>query len=298
MPDSAALDTDSPDFRTIEVHRLAGALGAEVSGVNLAEPLSDETFEELHRAFLENQVIYFRDQDLTPEQYVAFANRWGDIHLHPFNKPMDGHPEIIEMTKRETDTFAHGARWHSDQMYTPQPAMATMLYGREIPPAGGDTMFSNLYLGYEALSDGMKEMLGKLKAVNNGDSKKHPTGTTRAERAAAGTGQIAQKDPSEINIQTITNHPIIRTHPETGRKAIYVGSHTERFDGMTDEESDPIIKYLMEHTHRPEFTCRMRWDVGTLVFWDNRCCQHCAINDYNGQRRRVQKITISGDAPF
>ncbi len=298
MPDSAALEAASQDYRTIGVDRLAGALGAEITGVDLAQPLGNETFAEIHRAFLDHQVIYFRDQDLTPEQYIAFARRWGDIHLHPFNKPMDGYPEIIEMTKRENDTFAHGARWHSDQMYTPQPAMATMLYGREIPPAGGDTMFSNLYLGYETLSDGMKEMLGNLKAVNNGDSKKHPTGTTRAERAAAGTGQIAQKDPSEIDIQTITSHPIVRTHPETGRKAIYVGSHTERFDGMTDEESDPIIKYLMEHTHRPEFTCRMRWDVNTLVFWDNRCCQHCAINDYNGQRRRVQKITISGDTPF
>ena len=298
MPDSALAETAAQTYQRIDVERLAGALGAEIRGVDLAEPLDEETHDEIHRAFLEHQVIYFRDQDLTPEQYIAFARTWGDIHLHPFNKPLDGYPEIIEMTKRENDTFAHGARWHSDQMYTVKPAMATMLYSCEIPPVGGDTMFSNLYLGYETLSDGMKAMLSGLKGVNNGDSKKHGTGMTRAERAKAGFGQIAQRDPSEIDVQTITNHPIVRTHPETGRKALYLGSHTERFEGLTDAESEPLLDYLKEHTHRPEFTCRMRWGLGTLVFWDNRCCQHRAINDYDGYRRRVRKITICGDTPF
>jgi len=295
----AALDlSKAATYERIGVKRIAGALGAEIEGVDLSKPIDDQTFAELHRAWLDNQVIVLRKQDITPEQHIAFANRWGKIHRHPFNAPMEGYPDIIDMLKRETDTFNHGGRWHTDQMYTPQPAKATMLVAREMPPYGGDTMFSNLYLAYDALSDGMKATLANLKCVNNGDSKKHTSGMTRAERAKAGTGQISQIDPTDIKIQTISTHPLIRTHPETGQKVLYIGSHTERFHGMTDEESDPLRLYLMEHSHRPEFTMRLRWEVGTVTMWDNRCCQHYALNDYNGFRRRMQKITICGDTPF
>jgi taurine dioxygenase len=295
----AALDLSKPAaYERIGVKRIAGALGAEIEGVDLSKPLDDGTFAELHRAWLENQVIVLRGQDITPDQHVAFAKRWGKIHHHPFNKPMEGYPDIIDIVKTEDATFNHGGRWHSDQMYTAQPAKATMLVAREMPPYGGDTMFSNLYLAYETLSDGMKETIANLKGVNNGDSTKHSSGMTRAERAKAGIGQMAQIDPPDIKVQTISTHPIVRTHPETKRKALYLGSHTERFHGMTDAESEPLLHYLQDHAHRPEFTMRLRWEVGTVTMWDNRCCQHYALNDYHGFRRRMHKITICGDTPF
>ena len=290
--------TKAATYDRIGVRPISGALGAEIEGVDLSKPVDEETMAELRRAFLDHLVLVFHGQDISPERHVAFGKQWGKIHRHPFNKPMEGHPDIIDMLKRETDTFNHGGRWHTDQMYTPQPAKATMLVAREMPPYGGDTMFTNLYLAYDALSDGMKAMIADLKCVNNGDSKKHESGMTRAERAKAGIGQVAQIDPKDIKIQTISTHPLVRTHPETGRKALYIGGHTERFHGMTDEESDPLRKYLLEHSHRPEFTVRVGWGVGTVTLWDNRCTQHCAINDYQGFRRRMQKITICGDTPF
>jgi taurine dioxygenase len=293
----AALNLNT-NYDRITVKRIAGALGAEIGGVDLAKPLDDATFAEIHRAWLENQVIVLRDQDITPDQHIAFARRWGKIHRHPFNAPMAGYPDIIEILKRETDSYNHGGRWHTDQMYTPQPAKATMLVAREMPPYGGDTMFCNLYLAYETLSDGMKQMLSGLKGVANGDSKRHDSGMTRAQRAKAGVGQMPQIDPKDIKVQTISTHPVIRTHPETKRKLLYVGGHIERFHGMTDEESDPLKGFLMAHATRPELTMRLRWEVGTVTLWDNRCCQHYALNDYTGFRRRMHKITICGDAPY
>jgi taurine dioxygenase len=159
-------------------------------------------------------------------------------------------------------------------------------------------MFANMYRAYDALSDGMKQMLAGLKSVSNGDSKKHSTGMTRAQRAKAGVGQMAQIDPTDIKIQTISTHPLIRTHPETRRKVLYVGGHIERFHGMTDAESEPLLGFLMAHATRPEFTVRLRWEIGTVTLWDNRCTQHYALNDYAGFRRRMHKITISGDTPY
>ncbi|MCG8546800.1 MAG: TauD/TfdA family dioxygenase [Alphaproteobacteria bacterium] len=297
MSETALRNDDQTGYEHITVHPLAAALGAEIRGVDLSKPLDDAVFDEIHRAWLECHVIYFRNQDLTPDHHLAFAKRFGGIHLHPFNKPLDDHPEIIEILKTETETRNNGGRWHSDQMYTPKPAKGTMLYAREMPPYGGDTQFANLHLGYDALSDGMKTMLAGLKGVNNGDSKiNHPTGLSRMERDAAGIGTLPQAHRDDV--QTISVHPIVRTHPETGRKGLYFGSHTERFEGMTVEESRPILRFLTAHASRPEFTGRVRWEVGTLTMWDNRSCQHFAINDYDGFRRCVHKITIRGDVPF
>jgi taurine dioxygenase len=282
-------------FQHIDVVRRGGALGAEIRGVNIAEPISGVVLDEIYSAWLENHVIFFRDQTLTPQNHLDFARRFGDIHIHPFNKPLDDYREILEILKTEDMRQNNGARWHSDQMYTAQPAKGTMLYAYEMPPFGGDTQFSNLHLGYAALSSGMQQLLGGLKGVNNGDSRKH-NGLTRREREQAGMTILPQKDPE--NVQTISVHPIVRTHPETGRKGLYFGSHTERFDGMTVAESKPLLTYLTGHATQPEFTFRLRWEVGTLTLWDNRCCQHFAINDYQGFRRRVNKITIAGDTPY
>ena len=162
MSEAQVQDTSSQDYERIQVKRAAGAMGAEIAGVDLSKPLDDATFGEIHRAWLENNIIYFRDQNLTPDDHLAFARRFGDIHIHPFNKPLDDHPEVLEILKTEDEVRNNGGRWHTDQMYTPKPAMGTMLYAREMPPFGGDTLFSNLYLGYEALSDGMKAMLSGL----------------------------------------------------------------------------------------------------------------------------------------
>ncbi|MDD9929538.1 MAG: TauD/TfdA family dioxygenase, partial [Rhodospirillaceae bacterium] len=233
---------------------------------------------------------------MTPDDQVAFAKRFGEIHLHLFNKAMDDHPEITELLKTPEMRYNAGGRWHSDQMYTPKPAKMTMLYAREIPEGRGDTMFSNMYLGYETLSDGMKASLQGLRAVHNGDSKNHPTGKTRAERVQDGTIHLPQIDPGKQ--QTISSHPVIRTHPETGRKLLYIGGHTERFDGWTEAESKPLLDYLKAHATRPEFTCRLHWAENTFTMWDNRCCQHFAINDYDGYQRRMHKIMVKGDAPF
>ena len=287
-------DTDAQPFETITVTPIAGALGAEIGGVDLSQPLDDRVFGEIQRAWLENNVVFFRDQDMTPQQYLAFAKRWGDIHLHPYMKGLDDMPEIFEIIKKEGDTLNFGNRWHSDQMFCPEPAKATMLYAKETPDYGGDTMFSNLYLAYENLSDGMKAMLAKLKTFNSGDAKYG--GKSRAERYAQGGSMADKVRPPNEDIDS--EHPLIRTHPETGRKALYIGSHTRRFADMTEEESEPLRKFLMAQARRPEFTCRFDWKPGSLAIWDNRCCQHYAVNDYHGQRRRMHRITIKGDTPF
>lgn len=295
MPEGVQLWNFRP-YQTIEVKRIAGALGAEISGVDLTRPLTDELYSEIYQAFLENQVIFFRDQHMTPEQFLAFARRWGGIHLHPYMKGLDDYPEILELIKTETDTYAFGSSWHSDQMFAPKPAKCTMLLGREIPPAGGDTMFANMYLAYESLSDGMKATLRRIRALNSGDKKRAGNGRNRAERYSGASG-MKLKDPG--NIQTDSVHPLIRTHPDTGRQSLYIGSHTQHFDGFTPEESEPLIAFLRDHCRRPEFTCRFRWAPGSLAIWDNRCAQHYAINDYQGYRRRMHRITIMGeDAPF
>ena len=293
MPEGMRLWNFQP-YRAIEVSPVAGAMGVEISGVNLAGPLDDEVFRDIYQALLDYQVVFFRDQTLTPEQYLAFAMRWGGIHLHPYMKGMPDQPEIFEIIKNETDTQNFGGRWHSDQMFCPEPAKATMLYAREVPEAGGDTLYSNLYLAYETLSDGMKRMLADVKTVNLGDRKYG--GRSRAERYLQGGSMAGKVQP--LNQDINSEHPLIRTHPETGRKALYIGSHSARLAGMTDEESAPLIAYLMGQASKPEFTCRFRWRVGSLALWDNRCCQHHAVNDYHGRKRRMHRITIKGDKPF
>jgi taurine dioxygenase len=283
-------------YQHIEVVRLSGALGAEIKGVDLSTELADDVFAEIYRAWLENHVVCFRAQDIDPHAHVAFARRFGDIHIHPFNKPLDGHPEILQILKTEDQKLNNGTRWHSDQMYTPKPAKGTMLVAREMPPYGGDTLFSNLHLAYAALSPGMQKMLSVLRGVNNGDSKKYYK-FSRAERAKMGIGTMPQR-ADQAPVPTISLHPLVRTHPETQQKGLYFGSHTERFDNLSEAESDPILKFLLEHTTRPEFTYRHHWQVGTVTLWDNRSVQHLAVNDYHGFRRCMHKITIAGDEPY
>jgi len=287
-------------YRRIEVKPIAGALGAEIANVDLGR-LDDETFKEIEAAWLEHLVVFFRKQTLTPERQIAFAKRFGEIHYHPFMKGMDEHPEILEIIKEEGDTRAFGEVWHTDQMFNPKPAKATILYAKETPDAGGDTLFANLYLAYDALSDAMKEMLSSIKTWNVGDRAR--LGRTNEIASArngryAGNEKMAAKVRDPGDVETEAAHPLVRTHPETGRKALYISNHTQTLQGFALGEARPILDFLAQHAVQPEFTCRFRWEVGSLAIWDNRCTQHRALNDYPGKRRLMHRITIAGDAPF
>jgi taurine dioxygenase len=270
------------DRSLLEVKPLTGAMGAEIHGVDLAR-IDERTFETVHRALLDHGVIFFRNQDITPGEQMAFARRWGTVHLHPHMASLPEHPGIIEIVKKEDDTTVFGANWHTDQMFTPTPARVTMLYAKQVPPVGGDTMFANLHLGYDTLSDGMKALIADLRTVSVYDKKK--------KRPAAMTPTAPEEDPEPAE------HPLVRRHPETGRKALYL-CHlgiTRSIAGMTEEESRPLLCFLMSHATQPEFTCRFRWEVGSLAVWDNRRALHYPVNDYYGYRRVMHRITIEGE---
>ncbi|HEU5193384.1 MAG TPA: TauD/TfdA family dioxygenase [Methylomirabilota bacterium] len=273
----------------IRVQPLAGAIGAEISGVDLSKDLSEATVAALRRAWLEHLVLFFRDQDLPPARFLAFARRFGQPIEYPFVKGLDDFPEIIPVLKLEHEKVNFGGIWHSDTTYLDIPPMASMLVAREVPPAGGDTEFANMYLAYETLSPGMRRMLDGLVAVNS--SAAADVSRTREDRIKDSARADAKKEYT-------ATHPVVRVHPETGRRALYVNvAHTVRFEGMTDEESAPILKYLYAHQTRPELTCRFRWRAGSVAFWDNRCTQHNAINDYQGHKRLLHRITLAGDKP-
>ncbi|HYD55585.1 MAG TPA: TauD/TfdA family dioxygenase [Burkholderiales bacterium] len=272
----------------MEVRRIAGALGAELLGVSLKDPLSEDLVAAIRRAFLDNLVIFFRDQSLTPAQFMAFAKRMGRPVEYPFVKGIEGFPEIIEVKKLEHEKHNFGGIWHSDTAYLQEPPMGSMLLAREIPPYGGDTLFANQYLAYETLSEGMRKLLDGLVGVNA--SSKADVTKTREDRISEQGG-----DRKEY----LAEHPVVRTHPETGRKALYVNvAHTARFRGMTEEESAPLLEFLYRHQVRPELTCRFSWRPGSLAFWDNRCTQHNPVNDYHGHRRVMHRITLAGDKPY
>ena len=274
---------------TLEIHPIAGALGAELHGVDLSVDLSDATVAAIRQALLDHLVIFFRDQELPPDRFAAFAKRFGQPVEYPFVKGIEGFPEIIAVAKLEHEKSNFGGIWHSDTTYLQQPPMGSMLVAREIPPYGGDTLFANQYLAYETLSAGMKRFLDG--AVGISTSAKADVSRTREDRIKS-DGTEAAKQPLSAA------HPAVRTHPETGRKALYVNTaHTSRFEDMTEEESAPILNYLFQHQIRPEFTCRFRWAPGSVAFWDNRCAQHNPINDYHGFRRIMHRITLAGDTP-
>ena len=283
-------------YQHIEVEPVSGSVGAVLHGVDLGN-LDDQTFDEVHQAWMEHCVVFFRDQAITPEQQIAFARRIGDIHFHPYMRGLDEHPEILEIVKEPNDGYTFGSVWHTDQMFNPQPAMATMLYAKEVPARGGDTMFSNQYLAYETLSAPMRDAISAIRTFNVGDGfRRDSEKSSRAERYASNPIMQAKiRDPG--NVPTEAAHPLIRTHPETARKVLYIGNHTQTLDGFDEKEANVLIDFLRNHSAQPEFTCRFRWEVGSLALWDNRCVQHQALADYN-DRRRMHRITIAGDTPF
>jgi taurine dioxygenase len=273
----------------IEARKVSGALGAEISGIDLSRPLARDELAELRRLWLEHLVIFFRDQHLTEQQYMAFAAQFGEPVEYPFVKGLDGYPKIIEVKKLEHERAAFGAIWHSDTAYLARPPMASMLLARELPPFGGDTLFANMVLAFDSLSAGLKKLLEGLKAVNS--SAKADVTKTREDR-------IKDSGTEEAKKEYAAEHPVVRTHPETGRKALYVNpAHTVRFAGWTEEESAPLLGYLFDFQVKPEFTCRFSWRPGSIALWDNRCAQHNPVNDYHGHRRLMHRITLAGDVP-
>jgi taurine dioxygenase len=268
----------------MKVKRIAGALGAEVEGVDLGQP-EKSLIARIREAWHEHLVLFFRDQPLTLEQYMAFAQQLGEPVEYPMVPGLAGYPKVIEVKKLEHERVNFGGIWHTDTAYLERPPMASMLLAREIPPFGGDTLFANMYLAFESLSPGLKSVLSELKAVNS--SAKADASRTREDRVKG-----------EEQKEYVAEHPVVRTHPETGRKALYVNSgHTVRFAGMTEQESAPLLEYLFRHLQRPEFTCRFTWRVGSIALWDNRCAQHNPVNDYHGYRRVMHRITLAGDVP-
>jgi taurine dioxygenase len=234
-------------------------------------------------------VIFFRDQTLTPAQFLGFARAFGEPVAYPFVKGIDGFPEIIEVKKLEHERVNFGGVWHSDTTYLERPPMGSLLYALEVPPYGGDTLFANQYLAYESLSVGMRRFLDGATGVSS--SAKADVSRTREDRIKTGGTEDALKELAAA-------HPAVRTHPETGRKALYVNTaHTARFADMTAQESAPILDFLFQHQVKPEFTCRFTWRAGSLAFWDNRAGQHNPVNDYHGFRRVMQRITLAGDTP-
>jgi taurine dioxygenase len=275
--------------KRLDIQPLSGTIGAEIFGVDLAQELDAETVAAIRRAWLDHLVIFFRDQDLPPAKLLALARHFGEPIEYPFVKGIDGFPEITPVIKLQHERVNFGGLWHSDTTYLETPPMGTMLVAREVPPYGGDTLFANMYLAYESLSPGLRRLLDGLIAVNS--SAKADTTKTREDRMRDGANPDARKE-------YVAEHPAVRTHPETGRKGLYVnGGHTVRFKDMTEEESAPLLNFLFANQARPEFTCRFRWEVGSLAFWDNRCAQHNPINDYHGFRRAMHRVTLAGDTP-
>jgi taurine dioxygenase len=281
----------------LSIRPLSRACGAEVSGLELTRPLASDRVQELHRALGEHGILLFRGAQLTPEQHIAFSRHFGALATHvvgEFNLP--GHPEIFIVSNVKEDGKLKGAvyagqYWHSDLSYMPKPSLGSLLLCREIPEIGGDTMWANMYLAYDTLSEVMKNFLGGLKAVHDYSHAYDTYFAHLKERPPLTPEQRAKTPPVE--------HPMVRTHPVTGRKALYVNpGFTTRILGMAHEESQPILDFLSRHSTRPEFIYRHRWQVGDLIFWDNRCTMHYALSDYDfSVRRHMHRTTLAGDEP-
>ena len=278
------------DYKEIGVTPQSTALGAVISGIDLSKEPSKRAMAELEDAFGRYSVIFFRDQNLTPQQHIAMAERWGAINVNRFFKPLDGYPQIAQVIKEANQKENIGGTWHTDHSYDLIPAMGSMLYAREVPTVGGDTLFSSMYLAYEALSEDLKKMLADLKAWH---SSRHAFGYSVTDSEHFEDGRLA--NPGQATQDAL--HPVVITHPLTGRKALYVNADfTVRFDGWTVEESQPILDLLYAHGARQEFTCRFHWEPGSIAFWDNRATWHYAMNDYQGHRRIMHRITLEGVA--
>ena len=277
--------TEDAPYETITVDKLTPLLGAEIGGIDLAQPLSDRQRDEVHRALAENLVIFFRDQILSPEQHLAFGRLFGELHIHPAAPHEPGMPELMKIHADKDSPRANGEGWHSDVSCDAEPPMGSILYIRQCPPRGGDTLFANMYAAYDALSDRMKTYLTGLTAVHDG------------EQLYRGT--FANFGVADKPVYPRAEHPVVRRHPVTGRQALFVNRFfTRHLVGVPDDEGAGILRYLFEHLENPLFQCRFRWQANSVAFWDNRCAQHRALWDYWPHTRSGNRVTIQGDKPM
>ena len=273
----------------ILINPTSGSMGVEIHNVDLSKELPDSLFSEIRETFIEYGLIFFREQELTPDDHLRFAKRWGEININRFFAKVEGYDQIAEVRKDADQKINIGGAWHTDHSYDQIPAMGSILLAKETPKIGGDTLFANMYRAYETLSDGMKKTLEAMKACH---SSRHVfgahTGYSEASNQRIGNPELATQDAI---------HPVIITHPESKRKALYVNPEfTVNFEGWTVEESKPLLDYLAEHTTQQENTTRFQWKPGSIAFWDNRCTWHFALNDYPGETRLMHRITVEGSA--
>ena len=274
--------TDSP-YESITVDKLTPIIGAEIGEVDLRTP-SNRQMDEIHRALAENLVIFFRDQHLSPEQHLDFGRKFGELHIHPAAPAVEGHPELMVIHADKDSFRANGEGWHSDVSCDPEPPMGSILYIKKCPPRGGDTLFANMYRAYETLSEPIKRMLQGLTALHD-SSKAHYY-------------RVKAKDRDDIKFPN-AEHPVVRTHPVTGRQGLYVNrGFTLRIPQLKRNESDALLEMLYRHIETPEFQCRFKWQKNSVAFWDNRCAQHHAMFDYFPHRRYGHRVTVCGDKPF
>jgi len=274
-----------------DVVPVSGVLGAEVHGLDLATTLDDATVAALRAAFNEHQVLFFRDQQLTPEEQIRFGRRFGQLGTHPYVESSSEHPEVIDIVTEPTDRVNFGGGWHTDVTFLPEPDLGSILYAVELPPVGGDTLFASQLAAYDALSDTMKDLLDGLVGIHSAGPQYGGTGYSRQNRSMSTKGET---DAASSRVE----HPVVRTHPETGRRGLYVNpAFTVGIKGMHPQESKALLGFLYKHATAEPMTCRFRWRPGSVAMWDNRSVQHYALHDYRGHRRRMRRITICGDRP-
>jgi taurine dioxygenase len=297
---------DLDQYRHIKVSPLGGVIGAEVGGVDIRSGVDAGTFAEIRRALNEHHVLFFRNQRLDPQSLAGFAERFAPLSIVPYTKPIPEHPKVTRF-RREPNIASSvrniGDRWHSDQASRERPSMGFALYCLEAPPYGGDTLFASLCAAYDGLSPTMKEVCSKLIGIHSAsgvfgaDGKGGPGKKPLVHKGAEDMYKI-DEELSEL-LRKETEHPLVRTHPESGRPILYVtGDYLIRFKGMTEQESAPLIAELNRHAIRPEYTCRFRWTAGSLALLDNRCTQHYAVNDYAGFAREMLRTEMEGERPF
>ena len=277
----------------LKLEPLSPSIGTVVHGIDLSAPLAPEVVAFLRQLWLDRRVIFFRNQSLSPETLIAAGRRFGPLNVHPIYKPLPGHPEILPVVKEAGDAMNIGNSWHSDVSFLEKPSMGSLLYAVEVPPYGGDTIFACQRLAYLGLSPEMQRMLGGMRAVHS--DRILSSAASKKKRNAGRSTILDERETPEV--QTI--HPVVRTHPESGAKHLYVNeAFTIAFEGMSEAESKPLLDYLYLHARTPEYTCRFRWEQGSVAFWDNRAVQHYALNDYQGFRREMWRVTVEGERPI
>ena len=273
------------EYKRINVEKMTPVIGAEISGVDLSKPLDEDSLKEVRQALIENLVIFFRDQEMDREQHKALGRQFGALHIHPAAPSPEGHPEILVIHADEKSTYVAGNGWHSDVSCDPEPPMGSILHMHTVPPSGGDTMFANMYAAYEDLSETMKVFLGGLTAYHSSDH------VYRGRYKSFGIDDSGREYPR-------SEHPVVRTHPESGRKGLFVNrGFTTEIKGMTGRESRALLDFLFEHMENPRYHCRFRWAANSVAFWDNRCTQHYAVWDYYPAVRHGLRVTIQGEKP-